>query len=154
VDVPGSATFWNAQHTLSQIGQTFVAPPDIVGGIAATSVNPDVLFTSQVGPQPGGFGGYDDLSPPTGTNMDLGQLRMQLFVSNPTAYRVTSIERTINNVILEWVPGGVGEAYRAGGMQTVRLYGVQVPEPSTLILSIAIGLHTLLNRHCGNNERR
>jgi hypothetical protein len=143
--MPESFTHWGSQHTPGDIGKTLLASPDVVGGVAAATTNPKVVFVMSIGPDSGRFGGYDDLMPPTGE--DLGILRMKLFVPNPTDYHVTSIERAINNVILRWVPNGEGSYYHIGGMQTVRLFGVMVPEPSVSALLFAAGCFTFLNRH-------
>ena len=130
---PETRTHWAGQYTPSDIGQTLLAPPDVVAGVSATITNPNVIFTMNIGQAPR-FGGYDDLTPPTGNDNDLGTLRMTLFVPNPSSYQVRSIERTINNVVLQWVPSGEGKYFHIGGKQTILLYGEQIPEPSTFLL--------------------
>jgi hypothetical protein len=142
---PDTLTHWASQHNPVDIGQTLLAPPEVVRGVAAVTTNPHVVFVVSIGPDSGRFGGYDDLMPPTGE--DLGVLRMKLFVSNPTSYQVSSIERMINNVVLRWVPGGEGSYYHTGGMQTVRLYGEIIPEPSISALLFAAVCFTFLIRH-------
>jgi hypothetical protein len=143
--VPDTFIMWETNHTPTDIGSTIVAPPEIVAGIANVAASPNAIFfmgTSGVGTG----GQYDELLPPMGSDRDRNELRLRRFVQDIKAYRVTGVERTLNNVILQWVPGGIGSAYHVGGKQTVSLYGAVVPEPRALLLLLIGVMYICLKR--------
>lgn len=129
---------WTQQIGHASVGATFEAPPAIVNLLDDTFLGSGVRFGGGVG----NFNSFiNDLSNwliPPGGNSSIGFYTQH--VPQLHDYRVGRLTRTIDSVILEWVPNATGRAYYLGGQQTVRLYGQLIPEPG----SIALGLVALM----------
>ena len=140
---PTNATaHWSQVLTTAEIGQTFIAPMDVVADFAAIPISPQTYLVMNIGPQPGGEVQLMDLQPlPPMNSIPVGTLH----VPDVADYVISGIDRTIDDVVIEWVPTGEGQYYYIGGAQTVRLYGTLVPEPSTVALGLlALAIKTFV----------
>lgn len=141
---------WSQVLTTADVGHTFAASADVVADFAAIALAPQIYLTMNIGPQPSGPIPLMDLQPPPPINdIPVGTL----FVADVADYVISGINRVVDEVVIEWVPSGVGEHYLIGGAQTVRLYGMLIPEPSSFVLLLVAGAHWFLNHRRGNTAR-
>ena len=142
-DVFGSHEFlyWQTEHSPQDVGLSFPAPIEVIEGanaaFAATRREP------LGNPSAVGYALWNGTNPfgPIFLDVHVGPTTGEIhsiFVSDVASYTVTAIERVINDFILTDVePGG---HYVMQASQTIRYWGVPVPEPS----SVAIALFALL----------
>jgi hypothetical protein len=118
-------------------GTTFVADDQTVTAMGACLVKSDCQISFITSHE---LAGKVDLIPDefwTWTNQTWFPQKISTFVPQLgpgfTGYRVTSITQTINNARISFEPGGY---YRGNIAQTVRFYGVAVPEPGACMLAL------------------
>ena len=105
---------WEEQYRPSDVGKTFVAPPEVVQGANQATMFADSEYILETGPS---LTGGRDYSIP--------------------GHFITSVERIIDQLVISQPsPGGF---YTLSAKQRIRFWGVPVPEPSTWAL-LAIGL--------------
>lgn len=124
---------WLDDYGLNDVGKIFIAPTDILTGVNQAVADPEatyvfvmneILSSSEFGLDFPGSGGCDPLG------------CVNKYVSNLGVYTVTSVERTIDELEITPVQG---QAYIFEGTQTIRFYGVPIPEPSsTTLLATAL----------------
>jgi hypothetical protein len=116
---------WTQNIGHADVGQTFDAPQAVVDSLGESLRYMDVRFG-------GGIGNTNlDIIAPLSGHLQARESYTQ-YVSALTDYRVTRITRTIDSLILQ--PGSDSGNHREGGMQTVRLYGERIPEPTSVLL--------------------
>jgi hypothetical protein len=120
-------------------GTMFVADDPMVTAIGACLVQSScqiTFITSHAG------AGKVDLSPDTfwtWTNQSWFPQKLNTYVPQLgpgfTGYRITSITQTIDKFSFTWEGGYYGD-YHGNIAQTVRFYGVAVPEPTACMLAL------------------
>ena len=125
---------WGQAVTLADIGQTFVAPPDIVAPFRGILATPNPVLGGSIGVFPSVvpyFAPVNDIPPPP-IDLNTGKrLVLQQLVAELTDYRISGLERVVHDAVLDWVPTGEGRYFHIGGKQSIRFLGSPIPEPST-----------------------
>jgi hypothetical protein len=102
---------WMDNYGPTDVGKTFVAPTSVVQQANLAIGAPNIKYFLETGPA--------NFSP--GRNFAI-----------VGSYVVTSVERTIDQLVITPPPLG-GELYSFQGQQTVRFWGVRIPEPITIV---------------------
>jgi hypothetical protein len=118
---------WFDVYGTDDVGKTFPATAEIVEGAAQALASSSAVYGMSTA----------GLADPSA----LGRLMDWIatpcnpcavtFVADPTNYRVTAVERVIDQLIVENTGFGT---WIVGGKQTVRFSGEPIPEPSTIAL--------------------
>jgi hypothetical protein len=144
VDVrPGQVSVGQSLKHSFQIGQmpangtTFAADDQMVIAMGACLVTSNCQLAFVTG---AGSGGTFDILPDgfwTWINRPGYTQKISTFVPQLgpgiTGYRLTSISQTLDNARLTFNPGGY---YFGSIKQTVRFYGIAVPEPATIAIAL------------------
>jgi hypothetical protein len=124
---------WFDLYGTDDVGKIFAAPNEVVNGAAEALSTPSsiyLMFTA----------GVSNPSAP-GRLVDWNTANCnpcaRILVLDPTVYRVTAVERIIDDLIVQATQPGT--TWVIGGKQTVRVLGEPVPEPTALLLLI-VGL--------------
>jgi hypothetical protein len=122
-DSPLSYFRWDDEYGPSNVGTTFVAPPDVVAGAQEAIRSPTATFELKMALVK--FATWKLNDPACDPNRCL-----QVFV--PTTeiaeYTVTSVERIIDDLSITGDPSG-GSQYGVVGTQRIRLWGEPPPPP-------------------------
>jgi hypothetical protein len=125
---------WFDSYGTDDVGKTFSAPTEVVNGAEQALSSPSsiyLMFTAGLS-NPSAPGRLIDWN--TGNCNPCAKI----LVPDPTAYRVTAVERVVDDLIVEATTPG--STWVIGGKQTVRFSGEPVPEPATIaILAMGIG---------------
>jgi hypothetical protein len=123
---------WFDSYGADDVGQSFQAPVQVVSGAAqalASESTRYLMFTAGLS-DPSAPGRLIDWASSSSCNPCA-----QILVADPTVYRVTAVERVINELIVENTGFGT---WVIGGKQTIRFIGEPIPEPhSVAILALA-----------------
>jgi hypothetical protein len=143
---------WTQQLSLDDVDKAFSAPAAVIDPFSSIALQSDTRVELHIGPEPSSPVQFGSPAAPSPEVFDLPW--STLYVPDISAYRLTGIERIVDSVLNEWVPGAEGRDCYLGGAQRIRVYGLRVPEPSTLILFfISVCLLSLnWSRSC-NSER-
>lgn len=125
---------WVDLYGMSDIGASFFAPPHLVAGADAAidSATAYYWMTTASAADPSGLGRLMDLAPPNGRICN-GTPCLEILVTDLAAYKVTALERIIDNLVVESTGFGT---WVVGGKQTVRFSGEPVPESSSVALAL------------------
>jgi hypothetical protein len=144
---------WAGDYRPADVGVSFFAPAGIVAGANLGLASATALYSMKIGST--NFSSSAILNAlPTGTN----QLACQGFpcknplVPNLREFTVTAVERIINELQLSNIQPN--QSYLLEGKQTIRFWGVRVPEPPTCAF-IVFWLWWYTSRTCavGINNR-
>lgn len=128
---------WEDDYGPMDVGMTFVAPQEIVDLATLTIAMPVFTFSLKTGPA-----NFSDPMSFTFGTCGPGTC-IQRFVPDLSQYTVTRVERIIDKLQLN---DAQGPFYHLSGAQTVRYWGVPVPEPFAAPL-LLIGVAPLLLNH-------
>jgi hypothetical protein len=149
---------WHTSVSASDVGRTFEAPQEQVAALNSELTqlsNPDLLLVSgqiQTLDSSVVWGFYEAVAR---SPLVTGQVTFEAALAVPSLsrYTVTDIERIVDSFYLQEVPFGQNRAYHYGGAQTLRVYGVVVPE-STTSLFVLLGVTCYFtNLMVGNTAR-
>jgi hypothetical protein len=118
---------WFDVYGVDDIGKTFPAPDDVVDGAAFALASSSTYYymTTAGSATPSATERLSDMEQPPGPCN--AHLCARLFVADPTTYRVTVLERLIDDLFAVR-PTGSG-SWIVGGNQVVRFWGEPIPEP-------------------------
>jgi hypothetical protein len=121
---------WFDVYGIDDVGKTFAAPEQVIEGAAQALASASTTYRMHTA-------GFSEPSAP-GRLMDWEAIPCnpcaEIFVPDPTAYRVTAVERIIDQLIVENTGFGT---WVVGGKQTVRFRGEPVPEAPGFPLAVS-----------------
>ena len=125
---------WTTEYGPGDVAVSFMAPAQIVNGANAALADQRASYTLENGP--GNFVGpvflFVDGKQISQGPCDVNFFCSTFFVDDVTAHTVIAVERIIDYLILTEIE--VGEHYAIAASQTIRYWGVPIPEPSSVAL--------------------
>jgi hypothetical protein len=115
---------WHADYAPADVGMTFTAPHDVVDDANLSIVRPNTVFLLRSGPV--------SFSNSIIINSPICGFGCQVYVPDITRYKVTSVERIVEQLEFIDQPGFGTYIYKAG--QRIRYLGELIPEPSTITM--------------------